>query len=122
MKTFKTAVIGCGMISKNHFKALKNVENADCVVACDIRPERAAAAAEASVPSVYATERRLRLCCRDKFICDLEKDGLLFIPARPFLWFLEKPFMAVPLGIGILYGSFSKISNNHSVFIDKKCL
>ena len=47
MKTFKTAVIGCGMISKNHFKALKNVENADCVVACDIRPERAAAAAEA---------------------------------------------------------------------------
>lgn len=46
MKTFKTAVIGCGMISKNHFKALKNVENAECVVACDIRPERAAAAAE----------------------------------------------------------------------------
>ena len=46
MKTFKTAVIGCGMISKNHFKALKNVANTACVVACDIRPERAAAAAE----------------------------------------------------------------------------
>ena len=46
MKTFKTAVIGCGMISKNHFKALKNVKNAECVVACDIRPERFAAAAE----------------------------------------------------------------------------
>ena len=46
MKMFNTAVIGCGLISKNHFKALKNVENARCIAACDIKPERAAAAAE----------------------------------------------------------------------------
>lgn len=46
MKQFNTAVIGCGMISKNHFKALKNVENARCVVACDCKPERARQAAE----------------------------------------------------------------------------
>lgn len=46
MKQFNTAVIGCGMISKNHFKALKNVENARCVVACDCKLERARQAAE----------------------------------------------------------------------------
>ena len=60
MKTFKTAVIGCGMISKNHFKALKNVENAECVVACDIRPERAAAAAETyGIPHTETEYHRL---------------------------------------------------------------
>ena len=60
MITFKTAVIGCGMISKNHFKALKNVENAECVVACDIRPERAAAAAETyGIPHTETEYRRV---------------------------------------------------------------
>ena len=53
MKTFKTAVIGCGMISKNHFKALKNVQNAECIVACDCKPERARAAAETyGIPAI----------------------------------------------------------------------
>ena len=53
MKTFKTAVIGCGMISKNHFKALKNVQNAECIVACDCKAERARAAAETyGIPAI----------------------------------------------------------------------
>lgn len=53
MKTFKTAVIGCGMISKNHFKALKNVQNAECIVACDCKAERARAAAESyGIPAI----------------------------------------------------------------------
>jgi ubiquitin len=28
MRKLRTAVIGCGLISKNHFKALKNLEDA----------------------------------------------------------------------------------------------
>lgn len=46
MMTYKVAIIGCGLISKNHYKALKNVENAECVIACDMRPERAQEAME----------------------------------------------------------------------------
>ena len=41
------------MISKNHFKALKNVQNAECIVACDCKPERARAAAETyGIPAI----------------------------------------------------------------------
>ena len=40
MKTLHTAVIGCGLISKNHLKALKNVEHAECVAVCDIVLEK----------------------------------------------------------------------------------
>jgi predicted dehydrogenase len=40
MKTYKVGIIGCGMISNNHFKALKNVENAEVKTICDIKPDR----------------------------------------------------------------------------------
>ena len=54
MKTLHTAVIGCGLISKNHFKALKNVEHAECVAVCDIVPEKAETAADTDkIPQVY---------------------------------------------------------------------
>lgn len=60
MKTYKAAVIGCGMISKNHFKALKNVENAQCVTACDIRPERAQQAMELyGIPAMETDYRKV---------------------------------------------------------------
>ncbi len=46
MREFRSAVIGCGLISKNHLKALKNVKGARCVAVCDIVREKAEAAAE----------------------------------------------------------------------------
>ena len=47
MREIKSAVIGCGLISKNHLKALRNVEGARCGAVCDIVREKAEAAAGA---------------------------------------------------------------------------
>ncbi|OON85036.1 hypothetical protein BXO88_14400 [Oribacterium sp. C9] len=52
MKTFKAGIIGCGMISNNHLKALKNVENAECIAVCDCVTEKAAEAKK-----LYAVEK-----------------------------------------------------------------
>ena len=46
MKELHAAVIGCGLISKNHLKALKNVKQARCAAVCDIEREKAEKAAE----------------------------------------------------------------------------
>ena len=60
MRELRTAVIGCGMISKNHFKALKNVENASCTAVCDIAEDKARAAAEQyGIADVYTDYREL---------------------------------------------------------------
>lgn len=52
MRELRGAVIGCGLISKNHLKALKNVENAVCGAVCDIVKEKARTAGE-----TYGVER-----------------------------------------------------------------
>lgn len=46
MKTFRAAVIGCGVISKNHISALLANPDTELVCVCDIDPDRAHAAAE----------------------------------------------------------------------------
>lgn len=46
MKKYRAAVVGCGVISKNHINALQNSALAELVSVCDIVPERAAAAGE----------------------------------------------------------------------------
>lgn len=54
MSELRGAVIGCGLISKNHLKALKNVKNAECRAVCDIVEEKARAAGEAyGISKVY---------------------------------------------------------------------
>ena len=35
---FNVGVIGCGMISVNHFKAIKQLKNAKLAAVCDIDP------------------------------------------------------------------------------------
>lgn len=52
MEKLRAAIIGCGLISKNHLKALQNVENAVCMAVCDIEGEKAVRAAE-----TYAVEK-----------------------------------------------------------------
>ena len=60
MKTLHTAVIGCGLISKNHLKALKNVEHAECVAVCDIVLEKAETTAESyKIPQVYTDYKEM---------------------------------------------------------------
>lgn len=60
MKELKAAVIGCGLISKNHLKALKNVEHASCCAVCDIVPEKAEAAAKQyDIPNTYTDYREM---------------------------------------------------------------
>lgn len=60
MKELKSAVIGCGLIVKNHLKALKNIEYAACEAVCDIVPQKAQETAGAyGIPSVYTDYREL---------------------------------------------------------------
>lgn len=60
MSTRKRAVvIGCGMISKNHLKALQNIDNAEIYGLCDIDREKALqTAAEYGVTKVCDDYRR----------------------------------------------------------------
>lgn len=46
MKEWKTAIVGCGLISKNHLKAINNLETVTCIAVCDIEKEKAEAAAK----------------------------------------------------------------------------
>jgi len=46
MKKLRVAVIGCGNISVMHLDSARALEEADLVAVCDIKPERAKAAAE----------------------------------------------------------------------------
>ena len=41
-RQFRVALIGCGAIAFNHFKALEHVENAKVVALCDLKPEKCA--------------------------------------------------------------------------------
>lgn len=54
MRQMQVAVIGCGLISKNHLKALKNVEGVVCKAVCDIVREKAeAASVQYEIRDVY---------------------------------------------------------------------
>lgn len=44
-RTFKVALIGCGVISKNHLAALSKIDCAEVVALCDIKKEKAEARA-----------------------------------------------------------------------------
>lgn len=60
MSGMKTAIIGCGLISKNHLKAMKNVEGAECVAVCDIDREKAIRAQEEyGIPYVYENYKEM---------------------------------------------------------------
>lgn len=60
MKELRAAIIGCGLISKNHLKALNNVEHAVCAAVCDIVREKAEAAAKQyEVPGIYTDYRKM---------------------------------------------------------------
>lgn len=60
MKELKSAVIGCGLIVKNHLKALKNIEYAACEAVCDIVPRKAQETGEAyGIPGVYTDYHEL---------------------------------------------------------------
>ncbi|MBR0462889.1 MAG: Gfo/Idh/MocA family oxidoreductase [Clostridia bacterium] len=50
----RTAVIGCGGISRVHIAALKNMDGVRIEAVCDIRPERLQAAAEETGAAPYA--------------------------------------------------------------------
>lgn len=59
-KIKQTAVIGCGLISKNHLKAMKNVTTAEVAAVCDIDREKAEkTAAEYGIAKVYDDYRQI---------------------------------------------------------------
>ena len=48
MKTWRIAIIGCGMISKSHIPAIASLPNAEVAAVCDVIPEKAEAAGKAA--------------------------------------------------------------------------
>ena len=46
MNKLRSAVVGCGNISRSHFDALASCENAELAAVCDNQKDRADAAAE----------------------------------------------------------------------------
>ena len=63
MKELRTAVIGCGMISKNHLKALRQIDQVNCVAVCDLEEEKAQkAAAEYGIPRIYTDYKEMLNC------------------------------------------------------------
>lgn len=58
-KKFRVAVIGCGGISKVHIAALMDIPCVQITAVCDIRPERAAEAAEKTGAKAYADWREV---------------------------------------------------------------
>lgn len=60
MKKHGAAIIGCGLISKNHFKALRNIENAEVLTACDFKQERAEEAQKTyGIPRIETDYRKV---------------------------------------------------------------
>ncbi len=60
MKKLKVAVIGCGSISVMHLTSADKLDSAEIVAVCDIKEERARAAAEKySVPSWYTDYHKM---------------------------------------------------------------
>src|SRR5438876_1830078 len=58
--TFDVAVVGCGRISKNHFRAIAKLDGMQLSAVCDIDAERAkTAGAQEGVPSFTSLERML---------------------------------------------------------------
>nr|WP_314458694.1 Gfo/Idh/MocA family oxidoreductase [uncultured Clostridium sp.] len=54
------AVIGCGMISRNHLKALKNIDHAEIYAVCDIQKEKAEKAGkEYGARKIYEDYKKL---------------------------------------------------------------
>lgn len=52
---FKTAIVGCGAISKTHAEALKSVQNTEIVAFCDTNNEKAIIRAEEYGGKVYSS-------------------------------------------------------------------
>lgn len=49
----KTAIVGCGNVSVNHFSALKDIEDAEIIATVDIKPERAQSKAALTGAKAY---------------------------------------------------------------------
>lgn len=52
---FKTAIVGCGAISKTHAQALKSVDNTELIAFCDTDKDKAEAMAKKHGGKVYAS-------------------------------------------------------------------
>lgn len=60
MRDIHAAVIGCGLISKNHFKSLENIKHVTCAAVCDIDGDKAQeAGALYGISKIYTDYREL---------------------------------------------------------------
>lgn len=58
MKTLRFGLIGCGRISKNHFEAMSQIDNAEFIACCDILKGRADEAAQTYMIKTTYTDYR----------------------------------------------------------------
>lgn len=60
MKKLRFGLIGCGRISKNHFEAVSQIEEAEFIACCDIIEDRAKEAAELyEIKSIYTDYKEM---------------------------------------------------------------
>ena len=69
MKTYRIALIGCGMISKSHFEAISSLANARVAAVADIVPEKAKKAGEAQNCPYFFSLRELLQAIPDIDVC-----------------------------------------------------
>lgn len=135
MKKIRAAVIGCGNISVMHLDSINALENIQLVGVCDIREERAQAAAEKYNTTAYTDYKELfekekpdavHICLPHYLhipvACDAFNAGINVISEKPMSIRYEDAVHAVQLAEqrGVLYGVIFQCRYNTPSMLVKK--
>ena len=80
--TIKVAVIGAGMMGKNHLKTYKGLNGVELVGVYDIFPEACKAAAETFGIKAFSSLEEVEMCIRDRPFADLIRRFLIYVLSR----------------------------------------
>ncbi len=134
MKKLRVGIIGCGRISVMHFNAALNIDDAELVCCCDIKPERAEEKAKEFGIKAYtdynemlASEKldAVHLCLphyiHSKVAIDVMSHGINVITEKPMDISYEAALRAVEYGEekGVLFGVVSQCRYNDSARLVK---
>ena len=129
MKKLKIGIIGCGRISVMHFLSAKNLDTAELVACCDIKPERAEEAAKQYGIRAYTDYHEMlekeeldavHLCLphyiHSKVACDVMALGINVITEKPMDISYSAALAAVEFAEarGVLFGVVSQCRYNDS--------
>lgn len=135
MRKLKTAVIGCGRISVMHLDALESIEEAEIVACCDVKKDRAEAAAKKYGAKAYDSYEEMlakeQLDCvhiclphylHTKAAVCAFRHGVNVLSEKPMDIDLQSAENAVKIAKeeGVLYGVVSQCRYNNSAQLVKR--